>query len=76
MSGACGQGNPRTDLVTGSGWDQLVLPMATCVSYAKDLAPLAFNDQARRSSATACATRRGGIPACCYEGRMGCKRVL
>ena len=48
MSGACGQGNPRTDLVTGSGWDQLVLPMATCVSYAKDLAPLAFNDQARR----------------------------
>ena len=45
------QGNLRTDLVTGSGWDQLVLPMSTCVSYAKDLAPLAFNDQARQASA-------------------------
>lgn len=41
------QGNLRTDLVSGSGWDQLVLPMGTCVSYAKDLAPLAFNAQAR-----------------------------
>lgn len=41
------QGNLRTDLVSGGGWDQLVLPLATCVSYAKDLAPLAYNDQAR-----------------------------
>ncbi len=31
----------------GGGWDQLVAPMATCVSYAKDLAPLSYNDQAR-----------------------------
>ena len=44
------QGNLRTDLVSGTGWDQLVLPMGTCVSYVKDLAPLAFNDQARRAS--------------------------
>lgn len=46
-AGECArQGNLRTDLVFGSGWDQLVLPLATCVSYAKDLAPLAYNDQA------------------------------
>ena len=61
------QGNLRTDLVSGSGWDQLVLPMGTCVSYVKDLAPLAFNDQARRAPAAACAARRGWGPCMCCE---------
>ncbi|KAK9826442.1 hypothetical protein WJX81_006411 [Elliptochloris bilobata] len=58
------QGNLRTDLVFGSGWDQLVLPLATCVSYAKDLAPLAYNDQVYVAVATS---------TCTDDGRCGCK---
>jgi hypothetical protein len=46
-AGRARQGNVNSEMTYGGGWDQLVAPMATCVSYAKDLAPLSYNDQAR-----------------------------